>query len=248
MKSEIWDSLEAIGRAQDVPSLREAFVEAVRGCGFNAAYFLAPVVADPRVGRALTNIGFPDEWEAQYRSEWYLIDPLPSLAMSRISTFVWPDDVQLSHLTNDQRDYLTTIKKFGMGQGLAVPCFGPFARVGFVGLDMANNDTAFDSSNIVKAEIAARFSFTRYALLEKPFGSPLPSLSDREAEVLRWIAAGKSNAVIGDILGIQPSSINEYVKRLFAKLGVTDRTSASVQALAQGLIVTGSYPYETRDS
>ena len=246
MGTDIWDSLEAIRRADEVPAMRAAFMEAIHICGFSAAYFLAPVAADPRVGRGLTNIGFSEEWESRYRDEWHLVDPLPSLAMSRVSTFIWPGDVQLSHLTNDQREYLEVIKQFGMGKGLAVPCFGPFARVGFVGLDMAHSEAAFDTSNIVKAEIAARYSFTRYAQIEKPFGSPLPNLSDREAEVLRWIAAGKSNAVIGEILGIQPSSINEYVKRLFVKLGVANRTSASVQGLAQGLIVSDSYPFEDR--
>jgi DNA-binding CsgD family transcriptional regulator len=64
--------------------------------------------------------------------------------------------------------------------------------------------------------------------------------------VLRWIGEGKSNSVIADILQISRSSVDSYVKRLFAKLGVSDRISASLRGLATGLIVSGDYPQEPR--
>jgi len=68
-----------------------------------------------------------------------------------------------------------------------------------------------------------------------------PALSRRELEVIRWIGEGKSNAVIAAILDISKSSVDIYVKRIFAKLRVHDRTTASVRALALGLIAPASH-------
>ena len=56
-------------------------------------------------------------------------------------------------------------------------------------------------------------------------------ISDREAQVLAWIAQGKSNRDIGDILGLSPRTINKHLERIFKKIGVENRTSAAVMVL-----------------
>ncbi|MGH2343021.1 response regulator [Segnochrobactraceae bacterium EtOH-i3] len=57
------------------------------------------------------------------------------------------------------------------------------------------------------------------------------NISDREAQVLTWIAQGKSNRDIGDILGLSPRTINKHLERIFKKIGVENRTSAALVAL-----------------
>ena len=56
-------------------------------------------------------------------------------------------------------------------------------------------------------------------------------LSAREAEVLYWVAAGKSSPVISAILGIGHDTVRSHLKRIFAKLGVENRLSAALRAL-----------------
>ena len=56
-------------------------------------------------------------------------------------------------------------------------------------------------------------------------------LTGREAEVLLWIARGKSNRDIGDILGLSPRTVNKHLEQVYAKLGVENRASAAVMAL-----------------
>ncbi|MGY8791037.1 MAG: helix-turn-helix domain-containing protein, partial [Pseudomonadales bacterium] len=53
----------------------------------------------------------------------------------------------------------------------------------------------------------------------------------REAEVLTWIANGKSNSDIGAILDLSPRTINKHLERIFRKLGVENRTAAAAMAL-----------------
>jgi DNA-binding NarL/FixJ family response regulator len=56
-------------------------------------------------------------------------------------------------------------------------------------------------------------------------------LTTREAEVLLWIARGKANKEISDILLISPRTVNKHLERVFAKLGVENRASAASLAM-----------------
>lgn len=57
------------------------------------------------------------------------------------------------------------------------------------------------------------------------------NLTEREAEVLSWIANGKSNKEIAVILEMSPRTVNKHLDRIFGKLGVENRTSAAVVSL-----------------
>lgn len=57
------------------------------------------------------------------------------------------------------------------------------------------------------------------------------SLTPREAEVLLWIARGKANRDIGQILGLSPRTVNKHLEQVYAKLGVENRTAAAALAL-----------------
>lgn len=56
-------------------------------------------------------------------------------------------------------------------------------------------------------------------------------LTSREAEVLFWIAKGKTNREIGQILGTSPRTINKHSENIYKKLEVENRTSAAAKAL-----------------
>jgi DNA-binding CsgD family transcriptional regulator len=56
-------------------------------------------------------------------------------------------------------------------------------------------------------------------------------LTDREADVLLWIAAGKSNRDIADILGLSHRTVNKYLDQIYLKIGVENRASAAAKAV-----------------
>jgi len=63
-----------------------------------------------------------------------------------------------------------------------------------------------------------------------------PALSAREAEVLRLVARGRTNAEIGRELFISEATVKTHLLRVFTKLDVADRTAAVTTAMAHGLI------------
>ncbi|HDZ47756.1 hypothetical protein LCGC14_0107470 [marine sediment metagenome] len=55
-------------------------------------------------------------------------------------------------------------------------------------------------------------------------------LTRRESQVLLWIAQGKTNREIGQILELSPRTVNKHLEQVFRKLGVENRTSAAAMA------------------
>jgi DNA-binding NarL/FixJ family response regulator len=65
---------------------------------------------------------------------------------------------------------------------------------------------------------------------------PLPKgLTPREAEVLKLVALGKTNQEVAEGLFISKATAKVHVRRVIAKLGVSDRTQAVVRAMELGL-------------
>ena len=57
------------------------------------------------------------------------------------------------------------------------------------------------------------------------------TLTKRETEALSWVARGKTNAEIGQIMSVKTRTIGKYMERIFPKLGVENRTAAASFAL-----------------
>jgi len=74
--------------------------------------------------------------------------------------------------------------------------------------------------------IGAAPPFLPFELLPMPL-----ALTPRECEVLRCLATGKTDADIGDMLGISVRTVQKHLEHIYVKLGVETRTAAVMRAL-----------------
>jgi DNA-binding NarL/FixJ family response regulator len=86
---------------------------------------------------------------------------------------------------------------------------------------------------------AIRARLTRATTRTRPKTEATPQqleplgLTPREAEVLFWVARGKTNDEIAIVLGVGRTTVKKHLESTFVKLGVENRTAAAAMALEQ---------------
>lgn len=135
-----------------------------------------------------------------------------------------------------ERMHLAGYRRAGVANGLGMQAFGPNGRNGIYALDLGPAQHRLAPEAMTALRWAAQAMHLRYCELLMPTLGDVPTLSAREAEVLVWVARGKSNASVGDILGISAHTVDAHLRRIYLKLGVADRLSAALRGLGFGII------------
>jgi DNA-binding CsgD family transcriptional regulator len=81
--------------------------------------------------------------------------------------------------------------------------------------------------NLYRLRVAADRANEAAAHIDAP-----AELTARERDVLRWLAAGKTDKDIGAILDISPRTVHKHLQHVYEKLGVETRTAAVMRALS----------------
>jgi len=134
-----------------------------------------------------------------------------------------------------------------MADGLAVQVFGPGGRNGLVALGFDGKRPDLTPAAIRELQCACQIGHMIYIRLAGEQTESKVKLSSREREVLFWVAKGKSNSVIADIMGISNHTVDAYLRRIYLKLGVGDRISAAIKGIGAGLIMPAAQLRKSRD-
>ncbi|MFV0361122.1 helix-turn-helix transcriptional regulator [Tropicimonas sp.] len=163
-------------------------------------------------------------------------NPIIERALHTTEPFYWTEATRLSELSRDDIDYLEYVRALVPGKGLVIQVFGPDSRNGTVNLGFGDDAPELERCRLRELQLAAQLGHLRYCRLVPPDPVNGFDLTRRECEVLAWIAKGKSNSVIADILGISVHTVDTHVRRIFRKLDVNDRTTAAVKGIGAGLL------------
>ena len=116
---------------------------------------------------------------------------------------------------------------------------------GFLLKDAPAEDIVHAVRTVARGEATLAPALTRrlvehFAARPRPDAFPaLATLTARELEVLRLLAAGGSNADIGSRLALSEATVKTHVGRLLDKLDVRDRVQAVIYAYESGLVEPG---------
>lgn len=102
--------------------------------------------------------------------------------------------------------------------------------VGYMLKDSEPRDLVEAVRSAARGESPLHPKAARVALTRRAAPSADIDLTVREAEVLRLVSRGMTNGQIGRRLGIAERTVKGHLTRVFARVGVTDRTSAAVWA------------------
>jgi DNA-binding CsgD family transcriptional regulator len=232
---KIFSSLDA---ASDVPALWNLLVSFFQGRGISriVAVHFPPVGAADQDSVRILSVGYPEAWMADYTAHRHSHDPIRAHAKIHPVAFRWSDIRTLRQLTPEEDQFLQDFGKVQGADGVAIPVFGPHGRNGFLGLSLPAGVKAMPQEVFRLSKLVAQYAHQRYCEIVAPHLDVHQPLSPRELEVLGWVARGKSNSVIAEIIGVSSNTVDTHLRRIYGKLNVTDRVSAALAGLGHGLV------------
>ncbi len=201
------------------------------------SYHFYPVFDEPTSARTIVYArGFSDAWLDHYRqADVRKYDPIPLRTIEHGAMLKWTDAMEMGPNTPEQERYFDAMRKEGLIHGVGLPLFGPRCRDAYSGFDFGRPVEEIPADIIESVFAVAQAGHQRVSKLISTECNQV-ELSEREHEVLGWIAQGKSSTDIGTILAISPDTVRTYTKRVFAKLEVHDRIGATIKGLQLGLV------------
>lgn len=227
-----------IERVRSLSALWSLMLEYFTGQGFRAVAYVLFDRGRRGEAIALLEQGFEPEIVHAYAAMGYgQHDPTLRVVMATGRPDTPSRVAERFNLSPDEKRYKGLMEGLDAGDALSLPLYGPHGRDAYgilgrpVDPDFSRNVRRTELHMVAQAAHLKGFSLSRR---RKPLDGH--GLSPREVEILRWVGQGKSNGVIADILEISPGTVDTYLRRIFEKLNVTDRTSAAVKGVSMGLI------------
>lgn len=224
----IVQAVENLARASTASAVWQVMKSVATEFGFDRMVVLEDC-HDPTLSAlpvAIYDDGLSDNAEAFDRSgQWRRVLPL-----LRTSATSKPFSAGEIPQTEQRRALVTALAPLGASNALIVPVARLLAFKGVILLTIG----APDFSPIARSalHVLAHCAFDRvHALEHEPKRKEVGALSPREAECLRWAAAGKTDNEIGAILAISPRTARFHIENAKKKLGVSTRIQAVTEAL-----------------
>jgi DNA-binding CsgD family transcriptional regulator len=226
---DLIDKLESVGSIDETWSAFMAFV-----CRFGFTHGGLADMPGPheRIEDTTLCLSWPEEWRQRYFEKNYIIDDPANLHLERShAPFTWDEMLASPLYTKQQRHIVSEASEFGLFTGLIVPL--PGIGMGPALVTIAGGTVELSARNRAALHLAAIYTHARVRLLSQRKARllALPRLSPRERECLQWVAVGKSDWEISEILSISEKTVNTHLERVKKKFGVRTRTQAVVQGL-----------------
>ena len=177
---------------------------------------------------------YPSSWMKYFSSNRLdRIDPVFQYASRTAQPFFWEDDDFLAGLSERQRAIMAKARAAGLSRGFTVPIHSPGALpASCTVIPECGNEAdplsflAVYLMAIHMHETASRIVNPRFAALRSR-----PKLTPQERRCLKYVAQGKSDWAIAQILGLSPSTVHHHVESAKRRLGTATRVQAVVEAL-----------------
>jgi len=248
MRADIGKILSDLDSLNSERAFKNKFDSAWASLGFDSYTYASVDADDLESGKHkdgasnviyLTNVS--PLWVERYVEESYSdADPVIKDCLSSRLPIRWTETYRANELTARESRMMGDAREIGVRRGLAIPIHGPRGELGIFSLYSQLSDKEFVRlTNTTKYDaqvLAYHFHDAATRTLKAQHAIPLPiPLTEREVEILRWTAAGKTAWEIGGILKISERTVNFHVQNVMEKFGVHNKTHAAAKAMGMGL-------------
>ena len=211
-----------------------------RTLGFDLVLYTAAPSKHASVETSFLKSNHPPAWRERYDArKFHLVDPVVQHCLGSALPIVWRPEM---FATREQCALYQEASSFGIRSGISLPihgCNGEFGLISFAS-DMAPGGE-FDARlahTMAELALVRDYAFESSLKFIKARSStdPVPHLTRRELEVLRWVMAGKSSWEISRITDCAEATINFHISNIRQKFNVNTRQQALVKAIALGIL------------
>lgn len=249
MRTDLTEILSDLDSLSSKDAFKRKLDRTFREFGFNLYCYLG-IKGD--MGREPSNTRSPDDaifltnvpvtWTDRYLEQNYQDDdPIIRECLSKRLPLPWTERLKTSVRSDREDMVLADALDFGIRRGLTVPIHGPGGELGIMSLYSDLTDKAFMKAVAATQHELHVMSIHFHDAVQRTLAAgetipkPIP-LTEREVEILRWTAIGKTAWEIGSILKISERTVNFHLQNLMGKLGVHNKTHAAAKAMSFGLI------------
>lgn len=230
------DMEKALVRANNLQAKFDVIARCARRYGFErCAYGVRVFDSFTRPKTRMIN-NYSAAWQQRYQEAGYLtIDPSVARGLRSHAPLIW--NAQLFRSTPQFWD---EARESGLRYGWAQSFFDADGCVGMLTVARLHDKLTPSELAILGYQLhlladTAHRHLSAQVRADEPDGFPL--LSDRELEVLRWTADGKTSEEAGILLEVSPNTIKFHVKKVIEKLSVANKVAAIARVVSRGLLV-----------
>lgn len=179
---------------------------------------------------------YPESWQESYiRNNYWEIDPTVAHCMKSVMPIIWSDE-----LFSSCRSFWEEARTHGLRVGWTQSCFDSRRVGGLLTLARSCKEISHSelASNSLKMSWLAQLAHERLSrfYMQKHMPEASITLTQREIEVMRWTADGKTASEIGEIMNISFGTVNFHINNAVAKLGMANKTAAAIKAILLNLV------------
>lgn len=180
----------------------------------------------------------PQEYIERYKKENYLVrDPLVTELRHSVHPYSWKDVRERRKLSRVEQKIIDEGRDFEVHDGLIIPIVtlsGSLSVFSPAGRNPDLSQRARSALEIIG--IYSQQALKRALLRNQRDDAAHTPLTPREREIMQWVAIGKSDEEISEILNIGAATVTSHVENAKKKLDAFRRTYAVVQAIRFGEI------------
>lgn len=229
---DFFDVAERIDTAETAFDALAHLTRAAERHGFTAAACMELVIPEQMPPDALVLLNLPLPWVEHYiANDFTLVDPVLSRVLKGTAPFTWEE--ASTGARHGARRVMNEATEFGLRRGITFPMHGSNgyrAEVTLAGERFDEDPKALRALRFLAISTHDRAR----ALIPRLSPGPPPQLSERERECLHWVAGGKSDWAIGQILNISEATVHWHIERAKRKFQASTRIQAVVAAIRAG--------------
>lgn len=232
------DFIERLQQLTDYDAICRHITKEMEWFGFSCVSDWSTPSAGTRPEDSIWLNNRPPDYIKHYLEKNYLLkDPVVQELRHNLHPFSWSDVRERRELSKRERTILDEGREFGARDGFIVPIVtlsGSSSVFAPCGLDPDLSQRARSAIEIIG--IYSHHALQRALLKQRRQETAHTPLTKREREIMQWVAAGKTDDEIGQILSISTATVHEHVESSKRKLDAFRRTYAVVQAIRLGEI------------